>query len=126
MNGLAEIFCAFSYHCGKDNHLDEEKHEEQEKAMSEPSGRQLSWRHFLTRQSQSIPYLQEELSSSTIVVAISFSATEYRHNQWNQKADDSELCEHDVEKTESEISGRYKPHVVAPFFIFLFCHTSQI
>lgn len=126
MNGLAEIFCAFSYHCGKDDHLDEEKHEEQKKAMAEPSGRQPSWCQFLTRPPQGIPYLQEELSSSTIVVAISFSATEYRHNQRNQKANDSEPCEHDVEKSKCELSGRYKPHVVAPFFIFLFCHTSQI
>lgn len=120
-----EIFCALCHHCGEDDHLYEEEHEEQEEAMAEPFRREPSWCRLLARPSQGVSYLQEELSSSTIVVAISLSTSEYGHEQRNQKTDDSEPCEHDIEESKDEIGGRYEPQVITPFLIFLFCHANQ-
>ena len=119
-----EIFCALCHHCGEDDHLYEAEHEEEEEAIAEPIRREPSRCRHLARPSQGVSYLQEELSSSTIVVAISLSTSEYGHEQRNQKTDDSEPCEHNIEESEDEIGGRYEPQVITPFLIFLFCHAN--
>lgn len=63
-----------------------------------------------------------ELTSSTIVVAISLAASENCHKQRNHKTDDSQPRKHDVEESKGEIGGGYQPQIITPLLAFLSCH----
>jgi hypothetical protein len=60
------------------------------------------------------------LSASAVVVAISFAASERRHQQRNEEADGAQPRIDYIEESYGEVGGRDYPEVVAPLFLFRF------
>ena len=122
MDGLAQRFCTHCYMNGQDNHLNKKEQKENQERVSEPFGRKPTWSNLLARPTQGIADLQKQLSTTTIIIAISLATAKHSYKKGYQKTNYTQPSKYNIKEPKCKIGSRNNPKVITPTLILLLCH----